>query len=141
MSKSKTLNKRQRAVLDDLFAGEKGEPEVLKDHGVSWSLYERWLADERFARQFELRIARAYRQTRTILARKAPMAAKTLTELAGKGEAETTRKACLDVLAQQRSSEHQTSSDARPASQEPAPTPDLPPETATRLLAALAGQE
>ena len=142
MSKFKTLNQRQLAVLGDLFAGGLEEQAVLEKHHVSRSLFERWLADERLAEQVERRIARAYRQSRMILARHAPAAASKLMQLTGSKNQETARKACLDILALHTPSGGQ---ELPNAPSDPAPAPSaraLSPETASRLLAALAqGQQ
>jgi hypothetical protein len=135
MSESKRLTKRQRAVIEELFADQTNERDVLDKHNISPALYDQWLGDERFCECFERRIARAYREARLILARSAPQAARTLVELS-KHKGEPARKACLDILA--------PPADARPKETPPPaaandPTTELPPETATRLLAALAG--
>jgi hypothetical protein len=141
MSESKKLNKRQLAVLDDLFRGTSEEQAVLKKHRVPSVLYEKWLADEQFTRQFEQRIAGGYRQSRIILARSAPEATHKLVKLAKKKDgSETTRKACLDIITLQPPASHKTSSAAPPAAEPSAPAADLSPEAASRLLAALAGQ-
>jgi len=140
MSESKKLSRRQLAVLEDLFTGELEEQAVLDKHAVPRALYERWFADERFAGQFEQRITHAYRQSRMILARKASQAANKLVELTSSGTGETARKACLDIIFPPNPAAHKAPSDALPASQAPAPAPDLSPETASRLLAALAEQ-
>ncbi|MBN2128350.1 MAG: hypothetical protein JW741_02600 [Sedimentisphaerales bacterium] len=138
MSKTTKLTKRQRAVLDDLFVAELDEQKVLDKHGVSRAVYHRWLAEERFAAALEQRIVHSYRQSRVILARGAAKAADNLIGLAGSEKGETARKACLDII-----SLH--SPDRADAKQDPAakqkpgpPTPQLSPETASRLLAALA---
>jgi len=138
MSKTTKLTKRQRAVLDDLFVGELDEQKALDKHRVSRTVYHRWLADERFAAALEQRIVHSYRQSRVILARGAAKAADNLVELAGSGKGETARKACLDIIAL-----HSPGSDddkqAPTAKPKPDPsTPQLSPETASRLLAALA---
>ncbi|HNY77585.1 MAG: hypothetical protein RBS72_04335 [Sedimentisphaerales bacterium] len=135
MSESKRLTKRQRAVIEDLFADQANEREVLDRHNVSAALYDRWLGDERFRQCVEERIARAYRQARLILARNAPQAAQKLIELTGCPKEDLARRACLDIIA--------PPADARPKEAPPAnaasdPAAELPPETATRLLAALA---
>jgi hypothetical protein len=140
MSESKKLTKRQLAVLEDLFTGRRKEQTVLKKHDVPSVLYEKWLADERFTRQFEQRIASGYRQSRIILARNAPDAAKTLVVLARKGEGETARKACLDIISLQHPAGRKTPSDTPPVPETSAPATDLSPEIASRLLAVLAAQ-
>jgi len=141
MSESKKLNKRQLAVLDDLFTGELEEQKVLEKHHVSRSLFERWLADERLAEQFERRIAHAYRQSRVILASHAPKAAIKLAELTESKNQETARKACLDIIALHASSGGQASPDASCGPAESPSAHALSAETASRLLAALARAE
>jgi hypothetical protein len=136
MQKSKKLNKRQLAVLEDLFTGDLDEQAVLDKHAVSRQLYEQWFAQEQFAEQFERRMDRAYRQSRMILARYAPVAAAKLVELTNSDKAETARKACLDIISPPRPM-HSVPSSATPSNPQ-APAPDLPPEIASRLLAALA---
>jgi len=141
MSNSKKQNKRQLAVLEDLFASELEEQEVLEKHHVSPSLFERWLADERFAEQFERRIAHAHRQSRIILAQCAPAAAAKLTQLTQSKNEETARKACLDIISLDTPADRQGSSDAAPDPAGSPPVHTLSAETASRLLAALARNE
>ena len=141
MSKSKKLTKRQLAVLDGLFTGRCKEQTVLNKHHVPSVLYEEWLQDERFTRQFEQRLAAGYRQSQIILARHATTAANKLVELARtKDGGETTRKACIDIISLQRPTGRKGSSETPPIPEPPTPTADVSPETASRLLAALAEQ-
>lgn len=133
MSESKRLTKRQRAVIEDLFADQASEQEVLDRHNISAALYDQWLDDERFCEHLERRIARAYRQARLILARSAPQAAQTLIKLTQCRKEELARRACLDIIAPPSAS---GPTEAPSAAADPAA--ELPPETATRLLAALA---
>ena len=141
MTQSKKLIRRQAAVLEDLFAGELQEQEVLQKHHVSPSLFERWLRDKHFIEQFERRIAHAYRQSRVILASHASKAASTLMELTQSKSQETARKACLDILALHASSSEQGSPEAPAAVAAPPTARALSPEIASRLLAALARVE
>lgn len=137
MLKSKKLTKRQLAVIEDLFLTELDEQAVLDKRGVSRSLYERWLADEQFTRQFNERVALAYRRSRVILARYAPCAAAKLAALIQCDEGETTRKACLDIISSHGAASHGMPTQ-RPPSEGEATGPELSPEEASRLLAALA---
>ena len=98
MSKSRRLSKRQITVIEELFSGETDEQGVLEKHGINSSTFAKWMRDEMFRRAFEERAAAAWRQSRTILAKYAPLAAAKLVELASKGRGETTRKACLDII-------------------------------------------
>jgi hypothetical protein len=140
------LSKKQLAVIEDLFAGELDEASVLAKHKVSTNLYEKWLADERFTEAFNKRIARAHRQGLLIIARYTPLAASKLVQLTASDSPETARKACLDVLSMPRLAPGPVPGAA--SATEPAlslskgaeakhPT-ELSPETASRLLAALA---
>jgi len=141
MSKTTKLTKRQRAVLDGLFLGELDEQAVLDKHKVSRTLYERWLADERFATEFEERIMHSYRQSRVILARYAPLAAAKLVGLTDSEKEETARKACLDIIALHSPSRADVKQTPTAKRKPDSPTPQLSPETASRLLAALAEDE
>jgi len=135
MPELKRLTKRQRAVIEELFADQANERDVLDKHNVSPALYDQWLGDERFREHLEQRIARAYREARLILARNAPQAARTLIELTRCKKEELARKACLDIIALPPAS---GPNGAPSADTENDPAAELPPETATRLLAALA---
>jgi hypothetical protein len=138
MSTRHKLTRQQLAVIDDLFCGKQDEPAILRRHNVSRTRYEQWLEDDRFVAEFEKRIGRAYQQTRLLLARNARAAADKLVALTqGKG-GETTRKACLDIITF-RPPDHAPAAQ-RPQTQQAtaAETTDLSPETASRLLAALA---
>lgn len=130
------LSKKQLAVIEDLFASELDEAAVLQRHKVSRRLYNKWLADEDFAGAFAERIGRAYRQSQLIIARYAPLAAAKLVQLTESDSAETARKACLDIIsmptAYPRLAVAGTAMDPAGAHAE------LSPETASRLLAALA---
>jgi hypothetical protein len=141
MSESKRLTTRQSAVIDDLFAGELQESQILEKHHVRRREYERWLADERFTGRLELRIAHTHRQSRMILARHAIAAATRLIELTRCEKEETARKACLDIIAPPVVTGQNPRADACAASNPTPPNPaadGLTPELAGRLLAALA---
>jgi len=128
------LTKKQRAVIQDFFTGEMDEAAVLAKHNVSTRRYEKWLADERFIAALDRRMARAHREALVIIARYAPVAGAKLVELTDSEAAETARKACLDVMSM-------SSCPPQPAPGEPGPAEhpaELSPETAGRLLAALA---
>jgi hypothetical protein len=137
VSKAKKLTKRQLAVLDDLFTGNATEKTVLKKHDVPQGLYEQWLADERFAQQLQQRFTAAYRQSRIILARKAPQAATKLVKLTTCKKEETARKACLDIISLNTSSSRKVP-EVQPLAKDSAPAPELSPEAASRLLATVA---
>jgi hypothetical protein len=137
MLRAKKLTKRQLAVLDGLFTGNQTERTVLRKHHVPQHLYERWLTDKRFIDDLQRRIAGTYRQSRIILARKAPQAANKLVKLTACEKEETARKACLDIISLNTPSSHKTP-EVQPPSKDPVPTPELSPESASRLLATAA---
>jgi len=137
MPNAKKLTRRQRAVIEDLFTAEMDELEVLEKHDVKPALYSRWLADERFVEQFDRRLDQAYRSGRLTLARYASVAAAKLVALTDCKKEETARKACLDIITLD-----SPAARAAIATEDPTETSatELPPETAARLLAALAGE-
>ena len=136
MSKAKKLTKRQRAVIEDLFTAEMDEQDVLEKHNVSQALYSRWLTDERFTGHFDRRMAQAYRSGRIALARHATAAAGKLVELTKCEKGETARKACLDII----TLDNPTAGAAATEAEDQTDTvkTELAPETASRILAALA---
>jgi len=136
MLNEKGLTKKQRAVIDDLFAGELDEQQILKKHKVNRRLYDKWLADENFVGEFERRLQSAHWQSKLIIARYATLAAAKLVQLTESANHETARKACLDIINYLRTVQNQPDSTS-PEDNSDAPA-ELPPELASRLLAALA---
>lgn len=135
MPKAKNLTKRQCAVIEDLFTAKLDEVEVLEKHHISPALYSRWLADDRFIEQIERRIAQARRCGRLVLARYASVAAGKLVALTECKKEEVARKACLDIITLDRPTTRAATTTEEAT--ETAKT-ELPPETATQILAALA---
>ena len=131
---STKLTARQLAVIEDLFAGELDEQQVFEKHRINKRVYDKWLTEENFAGEFDRRIKSAHRQGELIIARFANVAAVKLVALTESANPETARKACLDVINYLRQ-KAQADSDEQPEAEK---LPDLPPETASRLLAALA---
>lgn len=125
------LTKKQRAVIDDLFAGQLDEQQILDTHKVARRVYEKWLTDRIFTEQFEHRLRSARRQGELIIARYSPVAAAKLVQLTESENQETARKACLDVI-------NYIKPNIKPEPAEAELPPQLPPELACRLLAALA---
>jgi hypothetical protein len=137
MTTLKKLTKKQMAVINDLFAGVADEQQILDRHKVNRQLYEKWLANETFAEEFERRLADARRQSELILARYATFAAAKLVQLTESENQETARKACLDIIALLRP----CATDGAGHSAEDETQAELAPELASRLLAALAENE
>lgn len=138
MAKAKQLTRRQSALIEDLFASDKEEQEVLDKHNVSRRLYCRWLADEAFAEQLNRQVAVAYRRSRLLIARQAPTVASTLVGLTTCEKEETARKACLDIICPNSAIHSVPTSAALPKDKPPEPE-QISPQAAGRILAALAG--
>ena len=137
MTKPKLLTRRQRAVLDELFADKPDDDAILKEYKVDPKLYNKWLTEPAFIEQLGRHCAAAYRRSALHLARSAPKAAVRLVQLSEEGEGETTRKACLDIISgcgspSTADRRRETRDDVREAGD------DLAPEFASRLLAVLA---
>jgi len=146
MTKRNQLTKRQLAVLEDLFTDFSlvDEQAVLDKHKVSRKLYNKWLADASFIEQFNQRIAAAHRQSAALIARYAPLAATKLVQLTDSEKEETARKACLDIISLLGT--HSTTEDVRAAKdgrqmRMNEQQDGLSAEAASRLLAALAGED
>jgi len=133
MTKTKRLSARQIAVIDELFASETSEQDVLAKCRVSHKLYGRWLTDEIFAAELDRRMAEAYKRSALLIARHAPKAADRLLELAKCEKEETARKACLDIITAPGGNQANTAAETSPTDE-----PKLSPETAGKLLAVLA---
>jgi len=134
------LTKRQQAVIEDLFAGELDEQQVLQKHNIDCRLYDKWLAGVAFSAAFDRRMEAAYRQGELILARYAAVAAAKLVGLTESENQETARKACLDIINHLRAgTEPKQPSAAQAESMQD--VPELEPETASKLLTALASDD
>jgi hypothetical protein len=140
MAKLKPLSTRQLAVIDDLFEG-KQEQKILEKHNLSRKLYDKWLADESFNDHLDRRMAWEYRSSKFMLARKVREAVSKLVDLTKSEQAETARKACLDIItinANRLAGKPVTQGDYPTLSPE---SPNLTPETAGKLLAFLAEEK
>lgn len=129
------LSRRQLDVIDELCEGEMSEAKVLAKYGVSHAIYRRWLSMGAFAEEMEFRIGAARRQSQLIMAKYAPAVAAKLIQLTESEKEETARKACLDIIQMPATVSDQYKK-PEPSSNEI----NLTPETATRILEALAKQ-
>jgi predicted DNA-binding protein YlxM (UPF0122 family) len=134
MSKQKHLTKKQLAVIDDLFESDLKESEILKKYKVSRTLYNRWLADEKFIKEFDNRIAAAYKRNVACIAVNTSKAINTLLTMIDADKGELTRKACLDLIELQ----NQRREKNLPQQQLSESNTCLSDEAAGRILAALA---
>ena len=140
MAKRKHLRKRQLAVINDLFGGALDEQAVLEKHKVSRHVYNKWLADEQFSAEFARRIACARFQSEALIAKYSLLAAAKLVELTESEKAETARKACLDIISVPKRAAKDAKQGSRQQSDDE-PGQQLPQQTASRLLAALADEK
>lgn len=141
MARRKQLGKRQFAVMDDIFAGQLDEQAVLDKYEVSRNVYNKWQTDEQFVREFDRRIAVLNRQGELIIARYAALAAAKLVALTESENQETARKACLDIISLPRKVVKRADRPTEPAANPNEQPRQLPPGTASRLLAALAEEK
>jgi hypothetical protein len=137
MAKAKRLSRRQLAFIEALFANECDEQKTLDDHRISMRLYRKWLQGRAFRTELEYRVNAGYRQSTLLLAVKAREAAKKLAGLAENGKGETARKACMDVITMKPPAHLPGVSALRDDKEQP---PPIPPQTASRILAVLAGE-
>jgi len=146
MGRRKYLSQKQLAVLEDLFNSELDEQGVLDKHKVRQSTYDRWLLDKPFAEQFNQHVNGLKRRSELLMAKYGCLAATKLVELTQSKNQETARKACLDIIGTLRARSG-ASSDVSGKNKGQADKPDgsgaeqLSPDTASRLLAALAEEK
>lgn len=143
MTKRRQLTKKQLSVLEDLFIGELDERAVLLKHKLSRNIYNKWLAEERFAERFKQSLNGLNRQSELIIARYASLAAARLVQLTESEKQETARKACLDIISfslpMKAASKVEQAGKGRKDGEKR--TERLPTRTASRLLAALADEK
>ena len=136
MSKVKKLSQTQLRVIKDLFAGELAEEEVLKKWGVRRDTYSRWHTMENFAAEYKRRLKQAKLEGERIMVKYSNVAASKLVELTQSKKEEIARRASFDVINYyNRKRKGRSAGKNEPEAEE---LPELPPEVASRLLAALA---
>ena len=138
MKKVSNLFPKQLSVLEDLFAGELNEDEVLKKWKVRTRTYLKWHMTENFAAEYKRRLKQARIKSELIIARFAPVAAGKLVQLTQSEKEETARKACLDIIKQINPKAKKKSAGKETPKEE---IEELPPELASKLLDALAKSE
>jgi hypothetical protein len=139
MREVKYLTTTQRRVIDDLFTGELDERLVLEKHRVRQRTYCRWHQQEIFAAEYNERLKLSQRQSELVFANWASSVAAKLVNLTDAEKEETARKACMDVINHPDRKLPKNSDSKEPPKEEE--IPDLPPEVASRLLAALAAEK
>ena len=96
--KKKSLAKKQRNLIEDLFTGDMNEFKVLKKHKITSTIYRRWLKDKLFVDEIKFRMESGRRQSELIIAMHAPIATSKLAALSEGPKEEVARKACLDII-------------------------------------------
>ena len=143
MSKRRRVSAKQKAVLKALFVDGMDEAEAIGKHGVSGAMFRKWLGQEAFGYEVEYWLDSARRQSEFKLTLYAPKAADRLIKLTGSKKEESARRACLDIIAscKQRPARVQAPASEKPAEENFQVNSDLTPETASRLLKALAAEK
>ncbi len=136
MPKVKQLSQKQLEVIEGLFEERLNEDVVLKRRRVTRRTYRRWHTQKNFVAEYKRRLKQAKLEGERIMAKYSSVAASKLVELTQSKKEEIARRASLDVINYFR---RKTKSKSASKNQlEAEKLPDLPPETASRLLAALA---
>lgn len=135
MTTRKQPNKRQLAVIEDMFAAELDEQAILEKHRVSQRTFNRWLGEDAFMAELNRRLEWLNLQSELIIVRYKSLAAAKLVQLTDSKNPETARKACLDIINLQNYSD---SLPKQPDDEPKVSQPELSPETCSHLLAVLA---
>jgi hypothetical protein len=135
---SKKPNKKQLAVLDDLFASDLSAEQILEKHRVTNSLYSRWQSDDSYIAELDRRIELLGRNSRILIAKYSSIAAAKLIALTDSANQETARKACLDIISLLKDENPKTRPDS--ADPQPGTLPKIAPALAEKLLATIAEQ-
>lgn len=92
------LSKKQKRVMDELFEAEQDEATALGNNHVSRRVFNHWLTEDAWIREFDRRIEESRRRTQIIISRFQPSAAIKLVELTNCDKEQTARQACLDII-------------------------------------------
>jgi len=125
------ISSRQNKVLQALAEGQTGS-DICTRMGVRPGSINRWMKDKLFRAELASRIEASRQMGNILLIRCMPDAAENLASLMKDENAETARKACVDVLKLQNllTQHKNTQADKAPA--------EMDPKLAERLLKALA---
>jgi len=138
MLKSKFLTKKQKRVLEDLFSTTFTVQEVLEKWKVKKTTYHRWHSQEFFASEYKRLLKLIRSESELIFARYSAEVALKLVSLTAAEKDEIARKACMDVINHPRYKVKKEFIKKPPEEETHEP---LPPEVASRLLAALAAEK
>jgi hypothetical protein len=137
-----SLTKRQSAVLDDMLAGELDEQDILEKHRVRQKTFNRWLGEDAFMAELNRRLQWLNLQSELVITRYKTLAAAKLVQLTDSKNAETARRACLDIInLQNRSDNPPKQMSDEPKVSGPPECHELSAETCSRLLTVLAEEK
>lgn len=92
------LTKKQKKVMEQLFEATEDETTILANNRVTRRVFNNWLAEDAWIREFDRRIEESRRRTQIIISSFQPSAAIKLVELTNCGKEQTARQACLDII-------------------------------------------
>ncbi|MCJ7692646.1 MAG: hypothetical protein MUO22_04455 [Sedimentisphaerales bacterium] len=144
MERKRQLTKRQLGVIDEIFSAELEERAILEKYKISRNVYNKWLADERFKAEIARRVTSARLQSEALIARYSLVAAARLVQLIESKRQETSRRACLDIISLPNTRAKRGGRDGKIQKGDLKSVEQgksLPPQTASRLLAALAEEK
>lgn len=124
------LTKKQLDVIDDWFENGGNEAAVLRKYHITHKKWKKWISDKAFNAAVADKVKAVQRQSQILIAQYVPMAAAKLIQLCGSEKEETSRKACLDILAMRMDDNKQSTDDENEKTM-------LDEETASKILAAL----
>jgi len=130
------LTKRQLDIIDDWFENGGNETAVLRKYNITHKKWKKWISDKAFNAAVADKVESVQRQSQILIAQYVPMAAAKLIQLCGSDKGETSRKACLDILAMRTDDRDACPSVSTDADEEEKTM--LDDETAAKILAVLA---
>ncbi|HBG27460.1 MAG: hypothetical protein A2Y10_02705 [Planctomycetes bacterium GWF2_41_51] len=125
------LTQKQIKVINDLFEMNGDETAVLEKNKLSPILWRRWLCSKEFIEGIECKLESYKMAGQILLARYNAVAAARLVQLCESKSSETSRKACMVILANKPGIKQNEEGEDEPVS-------SLEPETASKILAILA---
>jgi hypothetical protein len=127
------ITTRQLRAIDEFFAANGDENEVLKNFSISPARWKRWQTQQPFNRAFEAKMSALNRQGQVILLQNTSWVTARLLELCNSPKEEVSRKACLNVL---QLNNETIEKNITPETDEPRQT-NLTHEQAAKILAVL----
>jgi len=98
MEQEDRMNEKQVAFMNDLFAGDTYDLDLLTKHNITTDTYYQWLIDDDFCWQLNRRLLALNRRTALLIAIKASQAAVKLLSLLDCDKKRIVRQVCLDII-------------------------------------------